>query len=462
MPGILILGAGFGGLELSTLLSEALGDDAGVTLIDSGDAFVFGYSKLDVMFGRTTLDAGPASLRGPGQAGRAVAAGDGHRDRSRGAARDDRPRRPRGGRARRRARRRLRLRRDARAARARQRVLLGRRGRAAARGAARRSRAGARSSASAGRRSSARPRRARRRCCCTTTCRSAAFARTARSRSRCRSGRPSRPRPTRRPRCSRRSPSAGSSSSPAAGSARSSRGVARARRRQRAALRPLPRRPEAPRARRRARERDGRRRLRAGRPGAPSRPGSRASTRSATSPRSACRRRASSPSAQARVVAASLLARLARRRAAGALRRARLLLHRVRGRPRRPGRRRLLLGPEADRDLPGAVRGPRRREAALRREPPRALVRPRLAGRHGHPRRPDLRLLGARRRRAAPAEDDVPGRERRDAEGVAGPHRRVAELRRHLHRRRQPAVGRRERANELGVTARVAPEKMLT
>jgi sulfide:quinone oxidoreductase len=55
MSGIVILGAGFGGLELSTLLSEALGDDAGVTLIDSGDAFVFGYSKLDVMFGRTTL-----------------------------------------------------------------------------------------------------------------------------------------------------------------------------------------------------------------------------------------------------------------------------------------------------------------------------------------------------------------------------------------------------------------------
>ena len=56
MAGILIVGAGFGGLELSTLLSEALGDDAGVTLIDSGDAFVFGYSKLDVMFGRATLD----------------------------------------------------------------------------------------------------------------------------------------------------------------------------------------------------------------------------------------------------------------------------------------------------------------------------------------------------------------------------------------------------------------------
>ena len=52
----LVLGAGFGGLELATTLSEALGDDAGVTLIDASDAFVFGYSKLDVMFGRVALD----------------------------------------------------------------------------------------------------------------------------------------------------------------------------------------------------------------------------------------------------------------------------------------------------------------------------------------------------------------------------------------------------------------------
>jgi sulfide:quinone oxidoreductase len=54
---ILILGAGFGGLELSTTLSEALGDSVEVALIDQSDAFVFGYSKLDVLFGRTTLDA---------------------------------------------------------------------------------------------------------------------------------------------------------------------------------------------------------------------------------------------------------------------------------------------------------------------------------------------------------------------------------------------------------------------
>jgi sulfide:quinone oxidoreductase len=54
---VVVLGAGFGGLELATLLSEALGDDVDVTLIDKNDAFVFGYSKLDVMFGRTTLAA---------------------------------------------------------------------------------------------------------------------------------------------------------------------------------------------------------------------------------------------------------------------------------------------------------------------------------------------------------------------------------------------------------------------
>jgi sulfide:quinone oxidoreductase len=54
---ILILGAGFGGLELATILSDELGDDAGVTLIDAAEAFVFGYSKLDVMFGRAEPDS---------------------------------------------------------------------------------------------------------------------------------------------------------------------------------------------------------------------------------------------------------------------------------------------------------------------------------------------------------------------------------------------------------------------
>lgn len=54
---VVILGAGFGGLELSTMLSEEFGDDIDIALIDKGDAFVFGFSKLDVMFGRTTTEA---------------------------------------------------------------------------------------------------------------------------------------------------------------------------------------------------------------------------------------------------------------------------------------------------------------------------------------------------------------------------------------------------------------------
>jgi sulfide:quinone oxidoreductase len=53
---VLVLGAGFAGLELATTLSEAFGEDAGVTLIDEAEAFVFGYSKLDVMFGRVRLE----------------------------------------------------------------------------------------------------------------------------------------------------------------------------------------------------------------------------------------------------------------------------------------------------------------------------------------------------------------------------------------------------------------------
>ena len=58
---ILVLGAGFGGLELATILSDELGEGAGVTLVDAGDAFVFGYSKLDVLFGRVE----PAAVRLP-------------------------------------------------------------------------------------------------------------------------------------------------------------------------------------------------------------------------------------------------------------------------------------------------------------------------------------------------------------------------------------------------------------
>ncbi|MCM3925349.1 FAD-dependent oxidoreductase [Frankia sp. AiPs1] len=57
MVRVLVLGAGFGGLELTTRLSEELGDDVDVVLIDQADGFVFGFSKLDVMFGRTTAEA---------------------------------------------------------------------------------------------------------------------------------------------------------------------------------------------------------------------------------------------------------------------------------------------------------------------------------------------------------------------------------------------------------------------
>ena len=55
-PRILVLGAGFGGLELCSTLSAALGTDVDVTLIDRADAFTFGYAKLDVLFGRAALD----------------------------------------------------------------------------------------------------------------------------------------------------------------------------------------------------------------------------------------------------------------------------------------------------------------------------------------------------------------------------------------------------------------------
>ena len=54
---VVVLGAGFGGLELSTLLSEALGEGLDLTLIDRNDTFFFGFSKLDVMFGRKPPDA---------------------------------------------------------------------------------------------------------------------------------------------------------------------------------------------------------------------------------------------------------------------------------------------------------------------------------------------------------------------------------------------------------------------
>jgi sulfide:quinone oxidoreductase len=54
---VVVLGAGFGGLELTTRLSEELGDDADVVLVDRRDGFTFGFSKLDVMFGKQAAEA---------------------------------------------------------------------------------------------------------------------------------------------------------------------------------------------------------------------------------------------------------------------------------------------------------------------------------------------------------------------------------------------------------------------
>jgi sulfide:quinone oxidoreductase len=60
---VLILGAGFAGMELATSLSEAHGDSISITVIDKSNTFMFGFSKLDVMFGKATAD----SLRLPYQ-----------------------------------------------------------------------------------------------------------------------------------------------------------------------------------------------------------------------------------------------------------------------------------------------------------------------------------------------------------------------------------------------------------
>jgi sulfide:quinone oxidoreductase len=49
---ILILGAGFGGLEAATNLREQLDNSFKITLIDKNDFFIIGFTKFDVMFGR--------------------------------------------------------------------------------------------------------------------------------------------------------------------------------------------------------------------------------------------------------------------------------------------------------------------------------------------------------------------------------------------------------------------------
>jgi sulfide:quinone oxidoreductase len=53
---VVVLGAGFGGLELATRLSETSADQVHVTLIDRNDSFFFGFSKLEVMLGHQSAE----------------------------------------------------------------------------------------------------------------------------------------------------------------------------------------------------------------------------------------------------------------------------------------------------------------------------------------------------------------------------------------------------------------------
>jgi sulfide:quinone oxidoreductase len=49
---VVILGAGFAGLELAARLSQSLPDEVDVTLVDQNESFSFGFSKLDILLGR--------------------------------------------------------------------------------------------------------------------------------------------------------------------------------------------------------------------------------------------------------------------------------------------------------------------------------------------------------------------------------------------------------------------------
>ncbi len=42
---VVVLGAGFGGLELSTILSETIGGNLDLTLIDQNDSFLLWFFK---------------------------------------------------------------------------------------------------------------------------------------------------------------------------------------------------------------------------------------------------------------------------------------------------------------------------------------------------------------------------------------------------------------------------------
>jgi sulfide:quinone oxidoreductase len=54
---VVILGAGFGGLELASRLSDSLAAEVRVTLIDQNESFTFGFSKLDILLGKMDAEA---------------------------------------------------------------------------------------------------------------------------------------------------------------------------------------------------------------------------------------------------------------------------------------------------------------------------------------------------------------------------------------------------------------------
>src|SRR5579862_19131 len=66
---VLILGAGFAGLELASRLSETMADDVRVTLLDQNDSFTFGFSKLDILFRRKDRPAVQLPYAGISKAG---------------------------------------------------------------------------------------------------------------------------------------------------------------------------------------------------------------------------------------------------------------------------------------------------------------------------------------------------------------------------------------------------------
>jgi NADH dehydrogenase FAD-containing subunit len=73
---MVVLGAGFGGLELSTLLSEALGERLDLTLIDER-FFYFGFSARRCWPPAARRGATAYSAR---EAGRAFSPGTNHSD----------------------------------------------------------------------------------------------------------------------------------------------------------------------------------------------------------------------------------------------------------------------------------------------------------------------------------------------------------------------------------------------